>query len=92
MQILQLHYAFSSRWAGGKWDAAGSRSVGSFFGFLRRGACRIRAAGAGMSLTDVIFRDLGQTRSLGSFGCGVFAGGALAERPSFPASVESEMV
>jgi hypothetical protein len=33
MQILQLYYAFSSRWAGGSGHATELQSVGSFFGF-----------------------------------------------------------
>lgn len=91
MQILQLYYAFSSRGARGGGDAVGPQSVGSFFGFQRGRACGIKAVGAGMGLTDVIFSDLGQARSLGSFGCGVFARGVLATRASFPALVMSEM-
>jgi hypothetical protein len=83
MQILQLYYAFSSRGAGGTWDMVGSESVGSFLG-VRVGSARgIRATGAGFSLTDLILSNLGQARSLGSFGCGVFGGGAVVGRPSF---------
>lgn len=91
MQILQLYYAFSSRGAGGDWDAVGPQSVGSFFGSW---VCRgrgMRATSAGIGLIDVTLSDLGQTRSLGSFGCGVFASGALAMRPSFPALVLNVM-
>jgi len=90
MQILQLYYAFSSRGAGGNWDAAGPRSVGSFFGFRVGGACRIRATLAEVGLMDVILSDLGQARGLGSFGCGVFASGAEVER-SFGVPVVSGM-
>ena len=91
MQILQLYYAFSSRGKGGSWGAMGTQSVGSFFGFRRGPSCAIRAISAGIGLIDLILSDLGQARSLGSFGCGVFARGALAERPSFFALVVSEM-
>ena len=78
MQILQLYYAFSSRAVEGNLDAVGSQSVGSFFGFQRGRARGIGATGAGFSLTDLILSDLGQARSLGSFGCGVLLRGALA--------------
>ena len=92
MQILQLYYAFSSRVVGGNSGAAGPQAVGLFFGFRRGRACGIEATGAGIGLVDLILSALEQTRSLGSFGCGFFAGGALAERLSFPASVVSETV
>lgn len=91
MQILQLYYAFSSGGARGNLDAAGPQSVGSFFGFQRSRACGIRAMGAGIGLIDPILSGLGQARSLGSFGCGVFVRGALRGRLSFRALVEDEM-
>jgi len=59
MQILQLYYAFSSRPAGCTWDAVGSESVGSFFGFRVGSGCGIGGTGAGFSLTDLILSDLG---------------------------------
>ena len=65
--------------------------MGSFFGLRLGGACGIRAAGAGIGLMDLILSDLGPARSLGSFGCGVFAGGALVERASFPKLVVSKV-
>jgi len=91
MQILQLYYAFSSRAVEGNLDAVGSQSVGSFFGFQRGCARGVGATGAGIGLMDLILSDLGQTPSLGSFGCGVFVRGALVARPSFRALVISEM-
>ena len=59
MQILQLYYAFSSRGAGCTWDAVGSESVGSFFGFKVGRGCGIRVTGARISLIDLILSDLG---------------------------------
>ena len=50
----------------------------------------MRPSGAGIGLTNVPFSYLGQARSLGSFGCSVFARGAEAER-LFRALVVSEM-
>jgi hypothetical protein len=91
MQILQLYYAFSSRGARANWDAVGSQSVGSFFGFQRGRARGIGATGAGFSLTDLILSDLGQARSLGSFGCGDFVRGSLPLRLSSSASVVREV-
>ena len=91
MQILQLYYAFSSRGAGGNWDAVGCQSVGSFFGFRVGGACGLRATGAGIGLIDLILSDLGHARSLGSFGCGDFVRGAPRARSSFEVLLMSEM-
>jgi hypothetical protein len=91
VQILQLYYGLSSRGAGGNGDAAGPQSVGSFFGFRVGRACGIRATRAWIGHMDVILSDLGQVRRLGSFGCGVFARGALAAGASFPALVVSDM-
>ena len=91
MQILQLYYAFSSRPAGCTWDAVGSESVGSFLGVRVGSARSIGATGAGFSLTDLILSDFGQARSLGSFGCGVFAQWPLAKRSLFPAAIVNEM-
>lgn len=58
-----------------------------FSGFRRVGRA---ATGARIGLIDVILSDLGQPRSLGSFGCGVFVRGALRERLSFRALVVNE--
>ena len=69
-QILQLYYASSSRRA---------QSVGSFFGFQSGLARGTKAMGRGIGLIDLILSDLGHARSLGSFGSGVFACGALWE-------------
>jgi hypothetical protein len=91
MQILQLYYAFSSRGKGGNWEAGGTQSVGSFFGFQWGRACAIRATSAEIRLTDLTLSDLGPARGLGSFGCGVFIQGGLGERVSFAALVLSEM-
>lgn len=92
MQILQLHYAFSSRGAGENWDLVGPQTVGSFFGFQRGRSCGIRAIRAGIGLMDLILSALGRARSLGSFGCSVFDGRTQRERRSLPALVVSEMV
>jgi hypothetical protein len=59
MQILQLYYAFSSRGAGGKWDAVGHRLVGSFFGFRVGRVCGMRVTVARIGLIDLILSDLG---------------------------------
>ena len=63
------------------------KSVGSFFGFRVRYKRRRR----GDDLTDVMFSDLRQARSLGSFGCSVFTGAAEGERLWFRAPGASEM-